>query len=319
MRTLSTLVAFWVILGSLDAQIFNRKSKDQSPTFEIPRSLETKFDLSGGLIFIPQDQEEKRTSSFLLDTGAPTLILNQLPVKSNPCLRVVGVNGMSSVSNTRVKNFAVQGMSIGNLKSYLTDLSEIERIKEKQIKGILGYKVLKPFELFIDYDRQYLMLFEKGASDLHTFIKPVGAMNFTVKGHFPVVKVKIGKRKYYFGIDTGAEVNVINKNLERKLTKYYQKNKTDQIIQGLGSKPVYVSSAQISSCTVDGISYEQMEFVFADLEGLNAANGFELDGILGFPFLSSGKFSISYKDKKLYVWDDPIKEADAIEFLSQLE
>lgn len=309
-------LAVWTQVGY--AQIFCKKSKTAVYGTDVPRSLETKFDLSGGLIFIT-DEEGQEPCNFLLDTGAPTLILNE---QASPCLSsamVVGVNGNSSISNKKVKDFSVQGMPVGNMRSYLTDLSSIERVKRKAIKGILGYKVLKAFELFIDYDRRYLMLFEQGASDLHAFIKPVDAIPLYVKGHFPIVKVKIGNRNYFFAIDTGAEVNVINKRWEKKICKKLDRPKINHLVQGLGPKPIVMSSMRLPEISIGEEVHAEMEFVFADLEYLNQANGFELDGILGYPFLSSGKFSINYKDRKLYVWDDPIEEANALERLSQLE
>lgn len=318
MRILYTILCLAVWTHSGYAQIFSKKNKAPSYGANVPRSLETKFDLDGGLIFIT-DEEGEEPINFLLDTGAPTLILNESTTSTSSSTKVVGINGNSAIANKKIKNFSVQGMPVGNMRSYLTDLSGIEQVKEKAIKGILGYRVLKAFELFIDYDRRYLMLFEQGASDLHSFIKPVDAIPIYVKGHFPIVKVKIGKRNYFFAIDTGAEVNVINKRWERRICKKLNQPKVNHLVQGLGHNPVIMTSMRLPEIKVGEEVHQNMEFVFADLEYLNQANGFELDGILGFPFLSTGKFSINYKDKRLYVWDDPLEEADALERLSQLE
>ena len=111
---------------------------------------------------------------------------------------------------------------------------------------------------------------------------------------------------------------MIHKRWERKLTKSIAGRKTTHLIQGLGKNPMKMTSMKIPAIEVAGTAYENMDFVFADLEYLSTASGFELDGILGFPFLSMGKFSINYRDRRLYLWDDPIEAANGLERLSQL-
>ena len=318
MRLLCTLLSTLLFHCAATGQIFNKKWTPKSQTNTIPRSLETKFDLNGGLIFIARGEDDGPLDNYLLDTGAPTLIINEQVPQSVSSHRIIGVNGASPVANKKIKDFRVQGMKIGTVRSYSTDLSNLERVKKQKIEGILGYKVLRPFELFIDYDRRFLMLFESGANDLHGYIKPVGEVNLKMKEHFPIVKVKIGKNNYYFGIDTGAEVNVIHQKWERKICKKQKVDKVEHRLHGLGKTPIPVRIGNVPEIVIGDETYEDLPFVFADLSGINNATGFELDGILGFPFLSSGKFSINYKKGKLYRWNDPLEEADALERLSLL-
>ncbi len=320
MRLLLTILFFGLLCTSLSAQIFGKKSNSKISEYKAPRSLETKFELNGGLIFIDAGEENEGMASLLLDTGAPNLILNQRIGEKETKLRVVSVNGSCPITSKKLKNFHLQGLSLGKIRSYATDLSQLEKIKNEKIGGIIGYHILKPFELFIDYDRKYLMLFEPGSSDLHSYIKPVRTMDFKLREHFPIVKVMIGKKKYYFGIDTGAEVNVINKRLQRKICKKVEmvkKRKTR--VHGIGGVSLVVEMGDLPQITVDEEVYEDVSFVFADLSGINNSTSFELDGILGFPFLSSGKFSINFKEGKLYEWNDPLEEANVVERLSMLE
>ena len=319
MKLLCTIFSFALLCNSLSAQIFSKKSHLKNADFQIPRSLETKFELNGGLIFIAAGEENEGMANLLLDTGAPTLILNQAVSEKETKLRVISVNGSCPITSKKLKNFKIQGMSIGKTRSYATDLSQLERIKKEKIGGIVGYHILKPFELFIDYERKYLMLFEPGASDLHSYIKPIGEIDFKLREHFPIVKVMIGNKKYYFGIDTGAEVNVINKRLKQKICRQIDFEKKTTRVHGIGGVSMVVEMGDLPEISVDQEIYEDVPFVFADLSRINSSTSFELDGILGFPFLSSGKFSINFKEGKLYQWDDPLEQANAIERVSMLE
>ncbi len=272
------------------------------------RAVETSFELAGGLIFIAGDSDAPKEGDYLLDTGAPTLILNQKEKDAFPKAQMVSVNGNAAVGNKKVRDFAVRGVNLGNVNSYTTDLSHLERVKQKSICGILGYKVFRSLELFIDYDKRYLMLFENGASALHREVLPQEEVKFCQKGHFPIVKVIIDGKKYFFGIDTGAEVNVFDERWLRRMKRKFPEEWTKKTIQGINQGQMTRESCLIPNMKVGQTNYEEMKFVFADLSHLNHSNGFELDGILGFPFLSSGKFSINYKNKRLYRWDNPLEE-----------
>ena len=296
---------------------FTQKAKKIKKNIH-PQVMETHFDLMGGLICISKDAAPE--SKYILDTGAPTLILNEEPEKhSFHGLHLVGVNGSSPIANRKVKDFKLKGLKLGNIRSLLTDLSNLEKIKEAEFEGILGYEVYRHFEIFIDYQRKYLSMFQPGTTDLHAFIKPNKSIQIFKKGHFPVVRVKIGKRYYFFGLDTGAEVNVIDQRLFKRLHKRGVITKSGETsLQGLNKTHLSAHNYRVDEIQLEQMKYEDMEFVFTDLSGFNGDGSFRLDGILGFPFLSSGKFSINIKKRKLYLWNDPLFEANALERVTLL-
>ena len=301
----------------LAQSLFKRKSKLKK--MEAPQYMETSFDLAGGLIFIQNSQQEAEQETYLLDTGAPTLILNQVPAGKSSGSKVVSLGGSTWIANKKVKDFQMKDMKLGNIASYVTDLSHLEKVKRRTIDGILGYKVFQAMELFIDYQNRYLTIFEPGASDLHSLVKPLETIKFIRKGHFPIVKVKIGKHNYYFGIDTGAEVNVMDSRWCRRMHRKHAKGWKKKNIQGINKGTVKVESCQIPNIELGNREFNDMEFVFTDLTELNNCLGFELDGILGFPFLSAGKFSLNYKKKRLFLWDDPLREVEEAGVLTAAE
>ena len=51
-----------------------------------------------------------------------------------------------------------------------------------------------------------------------------------------------------------------------------------------------------------------MEFVFANMKHLNESFESDLDGLLGYPFLSAAIFSIDYRTNRLCIWERSIHE-----------
>jgi len=104
------------------------------------------------------------------------------------------------------------------------------------------------------------------------------------------------------GIDTGAEVNLISSKTFSKIKRSSLSEKDSLRIRGLNEDTHELEQVTIKNTIVKGKNYKDMDFVVMDLSNMNKAYGVELDGILGYSFLASQKFSINYIDQKLYIW-----------------
>ena len=62
-------------------------------------------------------------------------------------------------------------------------------------------------------------------------------------------------------------------------------------------------SAIVKSTSIDELEYRNMEYLFADISHLNEGQD-QMDGLLGFPFLSKEKISINFKTNKICIWDE---------------
>ena len=154
----------------------------------------------------------------------------------------------------------------------------------------------------IEDKKEKIFLISKSNKSFFENYDKVDKIWFQMVGHIPVIKVKIGKRRYYFGIDTGAEINVIDKRLRKRLPKdMIASDYLGQII-GSNNNQIKVNRVHVKKMKIGKSNYRNQPFTFADLSFLQGENGIQLDGLLGYQFLKEALFSINYKKKQLYKW-----------------
>jgi len=297
-------------IAQVPAKFVSNSKKSKKTSSSKKDLIQANFDLAGGLILIDAELNGS-TEQFVFDTGAPHLFLN---TKNNQGKKskhtIVGVGGQQTL-NVR-KNVTVNwsGHDISNRHTYGLDMSHIERVKGKEIAGLLGYEVVKGKELFIDYKSQKLYLISKKNNTFFTGHEKADKVFFRMEGHIPVIRVRFGKRNFYFGIDTGAEVNVIDKKLKNRIPKELIAEMTSTKVMGIHEEKGQSNGAKIKTTKVGKSTYQNMEFIFADLSNFRDSNGFQLDGFLGYPFLKQANFSINYRKNQLIRWEPIAPDSD---------
>ena len=272
--------------------------------WSVPEIIHTPFDLVGGLIFVEAEIWGSK-DSFIFDTGASSLILNTsnylAPLsKDHNC---VSTNSEIKASEVRVNQFDFQGLGKKNFDAYNIDVSHLESIRNRRIAGFIGQDLLCNYEVMFDYKNQEITLFKRGTSVYHKEIKPIASIPFTMEHHFPVLEVKIGKRILRLGLDSGAEANVIDIKSKKKIKKEMKTFEKRPEIHGFGKEGQEVSAFMVESLKVKKEEFTKQPFVLVDISKLNDLYDLEIDGLLGFPFLSQRKFSINYYTNRLYIWD----------------
>ncbi len=276
----------------------------QATTYDYINTQIIPFELEGGLILVGA-MYRGENASYILDTGAPSLVMNNSEWKrEKPKSFFSGICGAVNVQRLKIKKFIFGLVRHKNVKALETNMSHIERLKKRKIKGLLGKSILCNHETMIDYRQKEITIFKPNqSSQFHRSQKPLDAIPFLMDKHIPVVNIKIGGKEYHFGIDSGAEVNVINKNIAHLIDDELCQNWKTKNLRGIGRNGVNVKSTEVKTVEVHGSEYNNMKFIIADLSVFNGKKKVQLDGLLGYPFLSSGKFSINYKDQSLYVWE----------------
>jgi hypothetical protein len=54
---------------------------------------------------------------------------------------------------------------------------------------------------------------------------------------------------------------------------------------------------------IGGLNFLDMRFIFSDISHLPNLVENEVDGLLGFPFFKSGKFSVNYANLTISIWE----------------
>ncbi|MEO1624144.1 MAG: aspartyl protease family protein [Bacteroidota bacterium] len=306
MRILLHLLMAWAFSQSLAAQMAIPASMGSIDNASKNWSAEVySFELDGGLIMVNGRAGDK-SGKYILDTGAPTLILNSNVYSSDQKSEwAFGLSGSARLQSLRVKDFEVANIQQEKIKAYTTDISHIEKVKNRPIEGLLGYEAIKSKEIMIDYEKQQIAFMDVTDPYGQMMDKEVvDQLPFRYRDHLPIVKVRIGKRTYYFGIDTGAEANIINVRLKKRMRKFSDKEYNSRLLQGVDPSQAEALSTTLKEIKIKGHSFEDLEFVFANIYYINRNHDILLDGILGAPFLKSRTFSINFKDKKLKIWED---------------
>lgn len=264
------------------------------------------FELVGGLIFLDAELGGN-CDQYIFDTGAPTLILNSNEhISSQKTTFLGGFSGRIAMVPRQVKGFQMGGVFKKRILAYYTDMSHLEQIKNRTVKGLIGLDAFKKQEILFNYKKQELVILPKKRRKKRiNKLREVHSFKFRKQDHIPIVRVKIGKKTFYFGIDTGAEVNIISDRLLKKIkADNIEISKEKKTIRGIDKNSKTVASGTIEKLSMKGKDFYNMEFVFADMAHINQNHTVRIDGILGYPFLSSEIFSIDFKKNRLYIWEE---------------
>ena len=262
------------------------------------------FNLVGGLIIVDA-QTDGTTKHCILDTGAPTLVLNQ-KIKSNyrNSSYAVGLAGVASARDVDIDYFRMGTITNSKLDAFATDISHLERIKNTKIDGLIGYEVLKNSHILLDYPNRQLQILSPGERHTVKDKKEVLAIPFKKRGHMPVIEIEIGNKKLRMGIDTGSEANLLDLRYKRKFRKLFSENLNKRYVRGVDQSTLISYSAKIDGASVQGMAMQEMEYLFMDMTFLNSGFGRRMDGILGYPFLKSNLVSIDFGKQVVYLYKD---------------
>jgi len=119
------------------------------------------FTMVGKLILV-QGRADSTVGNFVLDTGAPDLVLNVTYFRQYVATEMadesqMGVTGEgSNVQKTTVKTFTLGSFNYYSAEASLVSLSAIENLRGVKILGLLGLGLFKDCELIIDYPKRLI-------------------------------------------------------------------------------------------------------------------------------------------------------------------
>lgn len=262
----------------------------------IDKSHEVGFELDGGMILVHATIDENE-HTFILDSGAPGLILNNFSKKGTPSV-ISGLQGEMKAYDVLLNHFKWAGIHYVNVDGVSTDLSHLENLTNRKISGLIGYDLLKHYEVSVDYSTQKIQMHYKKEQIVDNHVLAVFPLAFW--HHLPVIKVKIADKICRFGLDTGAEMNVVDEKILADINSEISGQQSDKHVYGLGHTSTSSKRVTINETRYKCFNFRAMEYIVADLSNLNMGEtDFKLDGILGYPFLSSCHFAIDFENNVL--------------------
>ncbi|WP_418510133.1 hypothetical protein [Corallibacter sp.] len=296
--------------NDLDNIIFPKAEILNAYTARIP------FKLVDHLIVIEAELLGEK-GDFIIDTGSEALILNKIhfPFKyeyrETPKQTSGVVNTLDNALEKQLKEFVISNLNLKNKISDVIDLSHIEKTKRMHLLGVIGFNILKDYEVFIDMYLNQITLTKVdrfgNKLDKKVYLEKItDSISFNLVNHTIVLNGFVNDKPLKFALDTAAEFNQINKNVSKKVLKNFRPNKRLELI-GAGNKKIEVLAGKLHLVKLnDTIYFGPMDTILTNLSKMSEAFGLNLDGVLGYEFFRQKRTIINYQKEKLYFVNNPI-------------
>ncbi len=263
------------------------------------------FKKAGNLIAVEVLLNNKKRM-FLFDSGSAKVILNShyIPnTSSNSISTTKGAGGnVSGMDITRVKSIDFAGITMENQEVLTIELSHLEKELETEIYGLIGYEFIKNYDILFDYKNKELVLIKPNYFNTYKVKylknKILTRVPLKLREHIPVLETKVKGQKLLFGLDCGAESNLIHHQLLATLSKSLMNQKTDTL-HGADKLEKQVVKGEIKKTMIGNKVFENMVTMFSDISHLNKGDKLKIDGLMGYQLLSKQKTLISFKRKEL--------------------
>jgi len=281
--------------------------RTDTPGFTIP------FSRAGNLIVI-KARADSTEGNFILDTGAPGLVLNltyfrDYPTTSESTSEQTGITGSSATAlKTTVKEFNLGKFYFDNVRADMANLGHIENSKNIRILGLIGLEFFKDCEMIIDFENSliHLQYLKKKnvpsvtagllKDDTAYSTVPIDIMDNRI-----ITSTELGGKKLKMIIDCAAETNILNSKLPNKLMEYVTISRRVKLT-GSGSRQVDALYGDVANLKVGGESISRLPVLITNLENTCFSYNGCIDGVLGFDFLSLHKIGFNFVKRKMYIW-----------------
>lgn len=321
-RKLSVLSALWIVIilfpllvksTPLNISGFSPVKIDipltvaaDSSSFILP------FSRAGNLILV-KATADTTSGNFVLDTGAPHLVLNityfrNYPVHSNEGERN-GITGNAFMAGqTTVADFSWGPAHYYRLNADLANLGNIENSKGVRILGLIGMELLRNFEMIIDYEKNliYLHRFRRKVpssyrNELLADTAAYSIVPITITDNRIMLQSVLAGKKIKLIIDSGAETNLLDSRLPDKVFENVSITGRT-MLSGAGSGKIEVLKGDLQQLQIGNQSLSNLPVLITNLERTCFSYGGCVDGILGFDFLSLKKIGFNFVTNKMYIW-----------------
>jgi predicted aspartyl protease len=269
------------------------------------------FNRAGNLILV-KAKVDSVEGNFILDTGAPGLVLNLTYFRQYHTTIVEdrgGVTGaVSAALQITVDSFAFGEETYYKMDADLLSLGHIEDRRRIKIIGLIGVSFFKQSEIIIDYEKSLIYLRPDGGKKANGYKNEM--LNDT--GTYSIVPIdiienkiiaytKMAGRKLKFIIDTGAESNVLDSRLPNKVFENVVISRRTKIV-GTGNREIEALYGDLKNMQVGNQDIGSLPILITNLENACISTVCCIDGMLGFDFLSLHKIGFNFVKHEMYIW-----------------
>jgi hypothetical protein len=271
------------------------------------------FNRVGNLIVL-KAKTDTIEGNFILDTGAPGLVLNITYFRGYPiATQHDGEQASIAGSTNGIQKTSVKELSFGNLQfvrteADLTNLGQIENARGIRVLGLLGVDLFKQYEMIIDFEKSLIYLHRIGRKEAssykHKLLNDTSAyktLPFDIKDNRIITTTEAEGRKLKLVIDCAAESSILDSRLPNKFFENVTITRRVKLA-GPGNKRIDAFYGSLNKLTIAGLDVSNLPVTITNLEYTCFALGGCVDGVLGFDFLSLHKIGFNFVNRKMYIW-----------------
>lgn len=256
-----------------------------------------------GRLFLIEATIDGQIGNLVFDTGATGLVLNKTYFRKYTGYEKPPAGGsimgaFDKVLRVPIKRVDIAGLYYENINADLADLGHIENRRGVKIIGLFGLNMIDNFEVIFDArnNQLHLLRIDRQGNRLETRPSEF-RFEFTQKveyrNNIMLIQGKVGEKMLSFCLDTGAETNVIDSHLPKKVMSTIQVNRRSTL-QGAGAGNIEVLYGTMNEFRFGEKHFGIMETIITSLEKMSEAYGCTIDGMLGYDFWSKGVFCINF-------------------------
>ncbi len=254
----------------------------------------------GNLILV-EAKIGNQTGFFVLDTGAPYLVLNETYFRDLVVANqrtYTDVNGQSRSANvTYVPKLELRSLYYKNLRADLANLASIENSRGVKVLGLMGINLFLDLEMHINIKEQVLELQKvdkKGIPLLPTLIcEKALQMPFSLKNRVILVEARLKSQTLKFCFDSAAEVTALSTGLSDEIYSSIVFEKQIDLIGSSGATN-RVLYGRLNGLEI-GVPINGCNAIITNLSELSKAYGTALDGMIGYDLLKQGIVILNFK------------------------
>lgn len=252
--------------------------------------------------------------NFILDTGAPDLVLNVTYFRSYPVKSTgngdeqKGIAGVADFfGKTTVAKFKLGTFNYFKVDADLVSLGHLESKRGVKILGLLGVAMFTQCEIIIDYEKNEIHLHYIRPKEKKTYqhamitnAKNVTGYSFQLVNNRILVNARLSGKALKFVIDYGAESNILDSHLPGRILDSVEVSGRI-LLSGAGTKKIEALLGTVQGFQLAGLETDSLPVIVTDLQYTCFGDGQCIDGVLGYDFLSRFKLCFNFVKHKLYI------------------
>jgi hypothetical protein len=259
-----------------------------------------------GRLFVMEAVIDGQSGNLIFDTGATTLVLNRTYFReyvNQGSHTSAGITGsVAEEEKIKIGNLEIGTLKFKGLSAHLADLGHIENQRGIRVLGLFGFELIKSHEIIIDVVNNQIRLnpVDNHGNLLDTTkeFKADFTQKVIISNNIMIVKGMISNKPLWFCFDSGAETNALSSDLSKAVLQTVSITRTLKL-RGAGSFSNEVFYGRMNQFQYGDSLYNRMETIITYLDHLKEAYGIQIDGVLGFGFISSGSFCINFVKKQM--------------------